>query len=188
RRVTVLGLRTRSGKPLTAQSLGALLKNPIYAGWLLVPSWEASVRGDFEALFPASIFRRVQLLLDGKGVPLRRHVRDRGDFPLRRFVACSHCPTPLTGSWSTGQAKKYAYYHCRKCRCVKVTKGALEGHFVELLGTLRPEPEYMRLFNAIVLDVWKHRQNEVEKLRRNLENVVSQKKERLDRIDEGVPA
>jgi site-specific DNA recombinase len=169
---------------LTAQSLGALLKNPIYAGWLLVPSWEASVRGDFEALVPDSIFRRVQVLLDSKGVPLRRHVRDREDFPLRRFVACSHCSTPLTGSWSTGRAKKYAYYHCRKCRCVKVAKGTLENHFVDLLGTLRPEPAYMRLFNAIVLDVWKHRQNEVEKLRRNLEDVVSQKKERLDRIDE----
>jgi hypothetical protein len=67
---------------------------------------------------------------------------------------------------------------------VKVTKGTLEGHFVDLLGTLRPEPAYMRLFNAVVLDVWKHRQKEVEKLRRNLENVVSQKRERLDRIDE----
>jgi site-specific DNA recombinase len=137
-----------------------------------------------EALVPESIFRRVQLLLDHKGVPLRRHVRDREDFPLRRFVACSHCSTPLTGSWSTGRAKKYAYYHCRKCRRVKVAEGALEGRFVELLGTLRPEPAYMRLFNAIVLDVWKDRQNEVETLRRNLENVVSQERERLDRIDE----
>jgi len=44
--------------------------------------------------------------------------------------------------------------------------------------------QVMRLFDAIVLDVWKHRQNDVEKLRRNLENVVSQKKKRLDRIDE----
>jgi ribosomal protein L20 len=42
----------------------------------------------------------------------------------------------------------------------------------------------MRLFNAIVFDVWKDRQNDVEKLRRNVENVVRQKRERLDRIDE----
>ena len=136
------------------------------------------------ALVPESTFRRVQLLLDGKGVPLQRHVRDHRDFPLRRFVSCTHCSTPLTGSWSTGRTKKYAYYHCRKCRQVKIAKAVLEGRFVELLSTLRPEPEYMRLFNAIILDVWKNRQGEVEQQRRRLENVVRQKRERLDRVDE----
>lgn len=37
RRVTALGLTTQTGKPLTAQSLCSLLRNPIYAGWLRVP-------------------------------------------------------------------------------------------------------------------------------------------------------
>ena len=184
RRVTALGLTTVAGKPLTAQSFCTLLRNPIYAGWLSVPRWQVSARGDFEALVPESDFRHVQLLLEGKGVPLRRHVRDGEDFPLRRFVACSHCSTPLTGSWSKGRTKKYAYYHCRKCRHVKTAKRVLEGRFVELLSTLRPEPGYMHLFNAIIMDAWKNRQSETQQVRERLQSVVRQKRERLDRIDE----
>ena len=184
RRVTARGLTTQTGKPLTAQSFGALLRNPVYAGWLRVPKWDVSARGDFHALVPEAVFRRVQRLLDGKGAPLRPHARNHEDFPLRRFVACAQCSTPLTGSWSTGRSKKYAYYHCRKCKCVKASKQSLEAVFVALLSQLQPEPEYMGLLNALVLDVWKDRQSESERLRRELESVVRHKQERLDRVDE----
>jgi hypothetical protein len=51
--VTAAGLRTRSGKPLTPQTFGALLKNPICAGWLTAASLGLNrVRGDFEAIVP----------------------------------------------------------------------------------------------------------------------------------------
>jgi site-specific DNA recombinase len=92
--------------------------------------------------------------------------------------------TPLTASWSTGRSKKYAYYHCRKCRRVKAGKRNLEGLFVELLSRLQPEAGYMRLFNAIVVDVWNGRQGEAKRLRASLEAVVAQNRERLDRVDE----
>ena len=42
----------------------------------------------------------------------------------------------------------------------------------------------MRLFNAVVLDVWKSRQSEAERLRARLEAVVRQLPARLDRVDE----
>ena len=117
---------------------------------------------DVRALVPESLFRRVQRLLDGKGEPVRPHSRNHQDFPLRRFVACSQCLTPLTGSWSTGRSKKYAYCHCRKCKQVNTDKQTLEGLFVELLSRLQPEAAYMRLFKAIVLDVWNGRQGEAK--------------------------
>ena len=184
RRVTALGLTTRPGKHLTAQSLGSLLRNPIYSGWLHVPKWQLSGRGDFEALVPEPLFRRVQRLLERKGDPVRPHSQNNPDFPLRRFVACSHCMTPLTGSWSAGRSKRYPYYHCRKCRRVTTRKQTLEGLFIELLSRLQPEPAYMRLFNAIVLDVWKGQRGEAKRLRASLEATVAQKRQRLDRVDE----
>ena len=50
----------------------------------------------------------------------------------------------------------YPYYHCRKgCPGVAARKGKLETAFVDLLDSLRPRPEYLALFKAIVLDVWK---------------------------------
>lgn len=36
--------------------------------------------------------------------------------------------------------------------------------FLELIEQLQPKPEYLRLFGAIVLDVWKKRQSEATKL------------------------
>ena len=125
RRVNALGLTTQTGKPLTGQTFGALLRNPIYHGWIRVPRWDLSTRGDFEALVSDALFQRVQTLLASKGQAVRQHARNHPDFPLRRFVACSDCLTPLTGSFSTGRSKKYAYYHCPKCRRVKITKPAL---------------------------------------------------------------
>jgi len=183
RLVTALGLTTRSGKPLSAQSFAVLLRNRLYTGWMEVPKWSVSARGDFEALVPDPLFRRVQRLLGGTGNPVRPYRRRHPDFPLRPFVNCSHCQTPLTGSWSTGRAKKYAYYHCPKCRDVKVTKLDLEGAFLTLLGRLQPERAYMRLFNEIVLDVWNARLGETKKLRSKLEAVVRQKQQGLERIE-----
>ena len=184
RRVTALGLTTRSGKPLSAQSFAALLRNRLYAGWVDVPKWGVSARGDFEPLVPDALFRRAQRLLGGTGDVVRPYQRRHPDFPLRRFVACGHCATPLTGSWSTGRARKYAYYHCRKCRSVKVTKLDLESAFLTLLGRLQPASGYMRLFNEIVLDVWNARRAEAKKLRSKLEAVVRQKRDRLDRVED----
>src|SRR5262249_33174231 len=97
-RMTALGLRTLAGTPLAPHSFCILLRNRVYTGWLTVPSWKLSMRGEFEPIVSESLFQRVQRLLDGKGEPLRPHSRNHPDFPLRRFVACSHCETPLTAS------------------------------------------------------------------------------------------
>jgi site-specific DNA recombinase len=184
RRMTALGLRSLKGRPLTPQTFSSLLRNPIYAGWVSVPKWELKTRGDFEALVPDALFRRVQRLLDGKDEAPRPHSRNHPDFPLRRFIRCASCNTPLTGSWSTGRSQKYAYYHCRKCLGVKAPKQSLEKHFVELLGSMRPEPGFMELFRAIVLDVWRSKQTEVQKLRARLEEIVREKRQRLDRVED----
>jgi DNA invertase Pin-like site-specific DNA recombinase len=184
RRVLASGLRTERGKPLTAQSVGSLFRNPIYMGWLTVERWGLSTRGDFEPLVSDATFRRVQLLLSGKSAPVKGHSRNHPDFPLRRFVTCANCSTGLTGSWSSGRSQKYAYYHCPKCRRVKAPKGQLESAFTDLVSRLVPKPEYIALFNAIVLDVWRDRQDEAIRVRTRLERVIEDKRSRLDRIDE----
>ena len=92
------------------------------------------------------------------------------EFPLRRFVVCDACGTPLTGSASRGRAKRYPYYHCRRCRGVNVRKEVLEDQFLELLEALMPRPRFMKLFKVIVLDVWKARQADARKLLAALES------------------
>ncbi len=67
---------------------------------------------------------------------------------------------------------------------MNASKQQVETAFVEIVSRLQPDVAYMRLFREIVLDVWKERQGEARRLRTHLETVVSQKRERLDRIDE----
>ena len=184
RRVTALGLTSQKNKPLSAQSFNSLLRNPIYTGWVKVPSWKLSARGDFEALISEATFQRVQRFVNGSPEPTRGRAKSHPDFPLRRFVACGLCSTPLTGSWSKGRNQKYGYYHCRKCGGITTPKQKLDALFVELLSSLQPEAGYMRLFNAVVRDVWRGQQQDANRLRGRLEGVASDIRSRLDRIDD----
>jgi len=162
--VSDLGLRTRAGRKVSPQTFGQMLRNPIYAGWLTVPKWgRERRRGDFEPLVSEDVFEQVQAVLEGRKPIVAPHRRNHPDFPLRRFVRCGHCSTPLTGSWSTGRANRYAYYHCRRagCRAVTVPKADLEAKFIAYLGQLVSKPEYMvLLFQEIVLETWKRTQVE----------------------------
>ncbi len=170
RAVTALGLISLKGRPINAQTFGRLLRNPIYAGFLSAEGFGIrGIRGDYEPLVPETLFRRVQSALSKPNAPVS-HRLNSPEFPLRRFVACDACGTPLTGSAPRGRAKRYSYYHCRRCKGVSVRKEALEAHFLELLEALKPRTEFMTLFKAIVLDVWKTRQADAGKLMAGLES------------------
>ena len=184
RRVTALGLTTRRGGAVSPQTFQKLLRNRIYAGWIDSPGLEVSGRGDFVPLVSEEVYQRVQARLEGRGVVLTPHLRNHPDFPLRRFVACSICGTPLTASWSAGRSRRYAYYHCRECKEVRVTKDRLETAFICLLERLQPSPAYMRLFREIVLDCWKDRQVGAKRLRTAAERGIATLRQKLERLDE----
>ena len=182
RRVSRLGLRSRKGKSISAQSFHKMLRNPIYAG--RIEAMRVSTDGDFEPIVESMLFDRVQQVLNGRGRQESKRKSSNTDFPLRHFVRCGNCDRPLTGSWSRGRPKRYAYYHCYRCQSVRVRGGQLETEFLALLERLRPEPKFLRLFDAIVRDVWAQRQQMVLQgtavAERQVENLQSQ----LIRLDE----
>jgi DNA invertase Pin-like site-specific DNA recombinase len=159
--VTRQGLVTARNAAVSPQTFQQILRNPIYAGWLMVPKWgDDRYRGDFEALVDEALFERVQAVLDGRRVRLTPYARNHPDFPLRCFARCGRCNTPVTGSWSRGRSKRYAYYRCRKrgCGAVNVPTRELERRFVAFMDGLAPNDQYLALFEQVVLQVWKNRQ------------------------------
>jgi DNA invertase Pin-like site-specific DNA recombinase len=181
--VTTEGLRTLKGKKLSPQTFGQMLRNPLYAGVLNVPSWGPErTRGTFEPIVNETLYEQVQAVLDGRKPSVAPHLRNHPSFPLRRFVRCGRCDTPLTGSSSTGRGGKYAYYHCRRrgCRGVYVPKVELEAGFVQYLGKLAPKPEYLKLFREIVLDTWREKQAEAVEVRRTLDGRLRELTERSE--------
>ena len=111
------------------------------------------------------------------------HTRTNPDFPLRVFVRCACCRTPLTGSWSRGRKARYAYYSCRQCGRVRAPRERLERLFLERLRALQPNQAYMRLFNAIVGDVWREQEAEARRLRKDTERCLADVDRRVDQLE-----
>jgi site-specific DNA recombinase len=170
-RVNALGLTTKKGNSVSSQTLDRILRNPIYAGWVVIPKWGLRERGDWEPIVDQVTFDRVQAILDGRKNPLTPYQRNNPDFPLRKFVRCAHCGTPLTGSRSSGRSQSYPYYHCRGkgCQKVRVRKELLEAAFLQVVRELKPKPGLLALFRAIVADVWRSRYDEKKKHRKELD-------------------
>lgn len=160
--ITDKGLKTKRGLELAPQTFDALLRKPIYAGWVYSSSVAAPVRGLHVPIVSQDLFDAVQSVLSGRklsSAPKRKH---NPAFPLKHFVKCGVCGTPLTGGMNKGKRKYYANYWCRnsECRAVKVSKSVLESDFVEHLRTLRPDAATVAQFPAIAADVWTRRQGD----------------------------
>ena len=173
--VTSLGLVTRRGRPMSLQSFGDMLRNPLYMGRVVVPKWGFEGPGDFEALVSPELFESVQAALEGRAPSKESRNLDHPDFPLRRVVRCGRCDTPLTASWSRGRNRRYPYYHCRKKACggTNVRKELLEDLFVSHLKALNVRPEVFRVLDAVVEDAWKDRRREAVVIAKRLEARMS---------------
>ncbi len=92
--------RDRKGE-VRNQRVTDLLTRVVYAGYVEAPEWEVGLRrGQHEALISYATFRKSENRLKGNAkVPARKYLNL--DFPLRGFVTCGHCGTPLTACWST---------------------------------------------------------------------------------------
>ncbi len=154
------GLRSTKGNRITSQSLGEMLRNPLYMGRVVNEKWEIDVEGDFEAIVEPELFEAVQGVLDGRAPTKASRVRDNPDFPLRRVVRCGRCASPLTGSWSTSRTRsRYPYYRCPKKGCCgsNIRKERLEDLLVDSLGEMSLQPEMLDLLAAGVEDAWQER-------------------------------
>lgn len=156
--LTAQGLRTRRGVPISLRLLYVLLRNPVYVGDVATRGGIRR-RGDFEPLVSETVFARVQARLSARGLAIRQAVRhvNHPDFPLRRFVRCAECQGQLTGSWSAGRSRRYGFYHCRR-GCTRVGREALESAFLALLDALAPKAGYLRVFRAVILELWAREQ------------------------------
>jgi hypothetical protein len=132
-------------------------------------------------------FYRAQAILDGRVQVVGPRERNHPDFPLRGFVHCESCGRPLRGSWSKGRNDYYAYYHCQhQCRAVNVSKGKLEGLFVDEFALLQPTAA-MRLVKDRVLYAWRQFTSEVKDRAAEVERRVKAIQQKLDRPGRSVP-
>ena len=126
------------GIGITSKRLTDILRNPFYCGILIGNILgEEIVEGKHPILVSKEIFWQVQEIMNGN---LYGHSKEKDNsiYPLKGFVICYDCHTPLTGY--IVKRKNIHYYKCNKigCKCNKNTK-QLHLKFVDLLSTFKIE-------------------------------------------------
>jgi site-specific DNA recombinase len=155
RTITALGLLTARGAMLPRQTWHAMLRNPIYAGW--VKSGDLVVRGVHPRIVGQELFDEVQEVLAGRSRTAQTRQVLNPVLPLRQFVRCAKCGKGLTAGIAK---KKFLYYWCYKlgCRSVFVPAEELEKAFVGWLDQYEPTTEYLAQLPDIAKEVWAKRQ------------------------------
>jgi site-specific DNA recombinase len=127
------------------------------------------------------LWDRVQDVLSGRGNKPSKRTRDDPRLPLRRFVYCAWCETPITGSFTVkrladGSSTGHGYYRCRMKACRagddgrwNIRKDDLEREFLAEVRTLAVTAGLASIFADILREVWKDRNNSKEQARKTLE-------------------
>jgi len=181
------GFRTLKGNPVSSQTFQQLLRNPLYAGVMMVPDWadESPRRGDFDPIVSEEIFDKVQAVLDGKARTVTAYERNHTRFPLRRFVRCAHCGVPITGGGSRNgkNSLRYEYYRCRTTAChLGIPKIPFEQAFIRFLDALKPKPEYLGQLRDAVLDEWRNATADAIAARKRLQVRLATLEAKRDRV------
>lgn len=140
------------------QRVAILLRNPVYAGYVEAKKWNIPLReGQHEGLVSYETFRHVQDRLDGKKpTPRRRNLNE--DFPLRGYVVCADCNSPLTACWSKGRTSRHPYYHCPKRGCESygksIRRADIEGEFEKLIRTAQPNEKLLTIAERMLRKWW----------------------------------
>lgn len=158
RTVTALGLTTRKGAPVPRQTWHAILRNPLYAGW--VKSGDLLTQGVHQPIVPQELFDEVQAVLAGKSRSSLPRQVVRPDFPLKQFIRCAYCDRGLTAGIVK---KKFPYLWCytKGCRKVLVSKDELERHFERVLVMCQSAIEYMNRLPEIATKQWEAREDRI---------------------------
>ncbi|MCK5116992.1 MAG: recombinase family protein [Candidatus Aegiribacteria sp.] len=179
------GFLTHKGKPLSKQTLNRILRNQTYAGLVFVDEEHGSVEADFPALISKHMFEEVQRMNTNYATKETVNSRKKSSgFPLTRFLRCSKCNEPLTGSYSTGKlGKKYPYYKCRsKSSHFSIRKEILEAEYLNLLHRLKPEKGILKAFKSIAKDIWKEKTKNVRSEIAALRKHQTELQEKYDRL------
>ncbi len=189
-----LGLTTKSEKKIYPQKIDEIFENKFYAGLIDNPfTDENDIRGKHERVVSPDEFKQIQLIRKGKiQVVVAKRLKSNPDFPLTRDVKCAICNLGLSGSKNRGNGGVYENYHCHnrkkddagivtwKCSMYgrSISRKKLHQDFIAWLQTVTPKQEFLDLFEAVVIDVWRNNASLLENTIKRQETEIQELKQR----------
>jgi site-specific DNA recombinase len=141
------------GLRIYKQKLSAIFRNPFYCGLMAHGMLDGKViEGKHEKLISHDMFLKVNeinAVAKGGGVP---HSREHNEVPLKVFMKCDACNTPMSGYRSSKYGSKW-YYKCRTkgCSCNK-TNLIMHELFADLLNKLELKQEFIAPLTEMLRD------------------------------------
>lgn len=180
------GFMTRTGKPMRIQLVDKMLSDKYYAGILVDPWMGEEYPAQHKPMITPEEYYQIQLVKAGYSNHTNRpHRSANPDFPLRRFVGCV-CGQKLTGAWSKGRNKRYAYYYCKNRSCVyfgrSLSKKVIEDQFIALLERITPQERFLQVFESTVLHAWRNRHMAAKQERQHYETEVKRIETRKEQV------
>ncbi|HUQ85778.1 MAG TPA: recombinase family protein [Candidatus Limnocylindrales bacterium] len=145
-----------SGKEykLRAQTVNRLFHHKFYTGLLTSTKYPEEVRGQHQPMITEEQFYKVQAIIEGRntnGMSISKRLMDNPDFPLRRVIKCGKCLGPLSGGWSKGRTKRYAYYICNnRCGAASIAVKTLDDSLIQFLNSINPTNEQLEVFLMVL--------------------------------------
>ncbi len=169
------------------QRVTELLNRIVYAGYIDYAPWGARmVDAKHEPLISLATFEKIQERLHGKPkAPARIDLNE--DFPLRGFILCGDCGSPLTACWSTSKTgKKHPYYLCHNKACTShrksIRRDVLEDALEKHLQELQPSENLFSIVRDMFRDAWDQRLTQSKDMAKAIRTKLST----IDRQIEGL--
>lgn len=139
---------------LRAQTVDRIFRNKFYAGFITSEKYKEEVRGQHIPMISEEQFYKVQEIIDGRnrcGVTIGKRLKDNPDFPLRGTIKCGRCGRKLSGGWSRGRNKKYAYYICKgRCGAPSIKVQLLDDSLISFLNEISPTKQQLETFSYVL--------------------------------------
>ncbi len=139
---------------LRGQTVDRLFRNKFYAGILTSSTYPEEIRGRHTPMVTEEQFYRVQAIIDARnrsGTAPAKRLKDNPDFPLRGTIKCGRCGGNLSGGWSKGRSKKYAYYICKnRCGAPSIKVQVLNDSLISFLHDISPTKQQLEVFIMVL--------------------------------------
>lgn len=173
------------GIRLYKQKLSQMFDNPFYCGIISHSLLEGKlVEGTHEKLISQELFLSIQGIRKSNGGKLGvAHKKEQEELPLKTFVLCDRCGSPLTGY--IVKSKGLYYYKCRTTGC-RINKSAvkLNEAFADFLGRYKLHASLLaplhRLADRMLQQRLPSRKDEEKILAGRLKEVCS----RIEKLEE----
>jgi len=172
------------GYQIDERRIHEIFKNPFYCGLLVSKMLPGKIiQGNHEQLVSKELFLKVNNI----GIVNRNHPETHNlndvSLPLKRFMKCGACDTPMTGFLV--KKKGLYYYKCRTkgCRTTKSAK-ALHTDFTKILASFQINEDYLEEIKIALELVYDYAYKEKEENTSLIKRELNKTQNDIDTIEE----